>query len=159
MNVDLSLLHVGNVSEIDISGVYSLSADYYQDTDILSLSDLLVKGRITEKENEEGQYADYISCTIKGKMILPDSISLEEVEYPFEIKYEDFLEENTEKSENTLDILAFLWENTVLEVPLQFTKVRDLSKFHGDGWKLIQEEELHQEKNPFHDLLKDFEKE
>ena len=45
-------------------------------------------------------------------------------------------------SQNTLDILAVLWENIVLEVPLRFTKVRDLSKFHGDGWKLVSEDEL-----------------
>ena len=38
--------------------------------------------------------------------------------------------------------MAILWQNIVLEVPLQFTKVEDLSKFHGDGWKLISEEEI-----------------
>ena len=92
-------------------------------------------------------------------MILPDSISLEEVEYPFEISYDDYLPENCIKNEIILDIFAFLWENTVLEVPLQFTKVSDLSKFQGDGWRLIREEDRELENNPFRDLLKDFEEE
>ena len=70
-----------------------------------------------------------------------------------------FIEENCIKSKNTLDIFLFLWENIVLEVPLQFTKVEDLSKFHGDGWKLVSEEELVKNNNPFGDLLKDFKEE
>ena len=57
-----------------------------------------------------------------------------------------------------LDIFSFLWENIVLEVPLRFTKVKDLSKFHGDGWKLISEEERNQTSNPFNDLLKEMER-
>ena len=92
-------------------------------------------------------------------MIILDSITLEEVEYPFSIEYDDIIPENSKKSENILDIFEFLWENTVLEVPLQFTKVDDLSKFHGDGWKLISEEELNTRNNPFSDLLKDYDKE
>ena len=57
------------------------------------------------------------------------------------------------KSKNTLDILAILWENIVLEVPLQFTKVEDFSKFRGDGWKLVSENELTESNNPFSELL------
>ena len=62
--------------------------------------------------------------------------------------------------ENIVDIFQLLWENIVLEVPLQFTKVEDLSKFHGDGWKLISEDDYKTSgNNPFSDLLKDFEEE
>jgi len=159
MNIDLSPLHRGAVSAIDISGTYSLPEEFYQNTDIIHLSDLTVSGTVEQKENDDWELEDYVSCQIKGIMIIPDSISLEEVEYPFLIAYDDFLSKNCIKNENMLDILAFLWENTVLEVPLQFTKVRDLSKFHGDGWRLIREDERIEEKNPFHDLLKDFEEE
>ena len=103
---------------------------------------------------------NYINCTIKGIMTIKDSISLEPVEYNFETEYDDIIEENCKKSENTLDIFQFLWENIVLEVPLQFTKVEDLSKFHGDGWKLISEDDYKTSgNNPFSDLLKDFEEE
>ena len=111
------------------------------------------------KENEEGNLDDYVNCNICGKMIIPDTISLEECFYEYSINYDDFIEENCKKNENTLDIFQFLWENIVLEVPLRFTKVRDLSKFHGDGWKLVSEDELNKSNNPFSDLLKDFEEE
>ena len=159
MNIDLSLLHSNNVESIDISGQYTIDSSYFENTDIISLSTIQVKGEIIRKENEDYQLDDYVICQIEGEMILPDSISLENVNYPFQIVYDDFLPENCRKNENTLDILEFLWENTVLEVPLQFTKVRDLSKFHGDGWKLISEDELNHRNNPFRELLKDFEEE
>ena len=159
MDIDLSLLHTGVVESIDISGEYTLDKEYYQNTEIIELSPLKVEGIVTRKENEDFELEDYATCSISGEMIIPDSISLEEVSYPFQVEYDDFLEENHEKNENTLDIFAFLWENTVLEVPLQFTKVRDLSKFHGDGWRLVSEDDLEKENNPFRDLLKDFEEE
>ena len=159
MEIDLSPLHYGRVKEISIDGIYQIPKKYLENSEIHSLSNLKVTGKIQQKENENLELEDYIICTIEGIMIIPDSISLEEVEYSFKAEYDDFLPEIDQKDENTLDIFAFLWENTVLEVPLQFTKVRDLSKFHGDGWRLIHEEDLQKENNPFHDLLKDFEEE
>ena len=54
-------------------------------------------------------------------MIIKDSISLEEVSYPFEIQFDDFLPENYIKNENTLDILGFLWENIVMGPVLSYT--------------------------------------
>ena len=159
MEFDLSPLHQGNLSSLEIQGEYLLDSSYYENTEIIRLSPLSISGKITRRENDDFELEDYIVCKIEGVMILPDSISLEEVEYPFSIEYDDFLPQNDIKNENTLDILGFLWENTVLEVPLQFTKVRDLSKFHGDGWRLVSEEELRKENNPFSDLLKDFEEE
>ena len=159
MDIDLTLLHNGSKSKIDITGTYQLPSTYYENTEILDLSKLEVEGYIEQKENDDLVLEDYINCKIKGEMTLQDSISLEEVSYPFIIEFDDFLPENMRKSENILDIFAFLWENTVLEVPLRFTKVRDLSKFHGDGWRLIEEEDRIQENNPFRELLKDFEEE
>ena len=159
MEIDLSLLHRGMVEDVPVSGTYELSPSYFENSDILSLKPLTVQGSVFRKENDDLELEDYFVGTIQGIMILADSISLEEVEYPFSIEYDDFLPKNYIKNENTLDILGFLWENTVLEVPLQFTKVRDLSKFHGDGWRLIHEDDLRKENNPFSDLLKDFEEE
>ena len=57
---------------------------------------------------------------------------------------------------NTLAILELLWENIVLEVPIRFTKVEDFSKFHGDGWKLVSEDDNSHENNPFSEILKEF---
>lgn len=159
MFIDLTLLNSNTVNEIDISNTYSIPESYYENTDIISLNNVLVKGKIKRIDNEEDESTLYIDAIIDGIMIIPDSISLEEVEYPFHIEYNDFYEENDKNNENILDIFAFLWENIVLEVPLQFTKVTDLSKFHGDGWKLISEEDRNHEANPFSELLKEFDKE
>ena len=154
MEIDLSYLHSNTIEEIDISGEYEIPNDYYENTDIIRIEQLKVEGYITYDGED-----DKIKANIKGNLILPDSISLEEVKYPFVIEYDDKIEENCKKDENSLDIFQFLWENIVLEVPLQFTRVDDLSKFHGDGWKLISEDELRKQNNPFRDLLKDYDKE
>ncbi len=159
MDIDLRLLHNHSTSDVDISGSYILDPDVYQGMGILRLSPVKVEGKVTLKEVEDDLEVDNIFCDIHGVMTLPDSISLEEVEYPFEIHYDDEIPENCIKNENILDILGFLWENIVLEVPLQFTKVSDLSKFHGDGWRLIREEDRVLENNPFRELLDNNEEE
>ena len=93
-------------------------------------------------------------------MILDDSISLDNVEYPFSIDIDENIEENLEKDENSIDILPILWQNIVLEVPLRFTKVNDLSKYNGDGWKLISEEEASStSNNPFLELKEKYKEE
>ena len=153
MIIDLNELN--NNEKIDISGKYQITKEYYKNTDIKDIEDIKVEGYIYLNEENTEQ----IKCSINGEMIIPDSITLEEINYPFTIEYDDIIPETSKKSKNILDILEFLWENIVLEVPLQFTKVKDLSKFHGDGWKLISEEELKQNNNPFSDLLKDYDKE
>ena len=153
--IDLSLLHSNTIDKIEINEEYELDKSYYENTDIKSLDKIKVKGVITKKDDEE----DYINCTITSSMVIPDSISLEDINYPFEVEYDDYLDKNYLKNENLLDIYEFLWENIVLEIPLHFTKVEDLSKFQGDGWKLISEDELSNKNNPFSDLLKDMEKE
>ncbi len=159
MDIDLSLLHSNTTNLIDITNTYTIPKEYFENTDIISLNDIKVEGKIVRREDEDGELEDYIECQINGEMKIPDSISLEEINYPFSIEYDDIIDENCKKGENILDIFQFLWENIVLEVPLQFTKVEDLSKFHGDGWRLIDEEELNKSNNPFSDLLKEFDKE
>ena len=161
MDIDLSLLHSKTKDEIDISGTYTIPSNYYENSDIIKLEDIKVEGHIIEKEAEEeiDEENDYCECTISGIMTIKDSITLEPIEHEFSIEYDDFLEENCKKSENILDIFQFLWENIVLEVPLRLSEVQDLSKFHGDGWKLISEEEHNSSNNPFSELLKDYEEE
>ena len=161
MTIDFSLLVSGTKDEIDITNTYTIPKEYFENTEVLELKDIKVEGKIYQGvgEDDPDELVEYIKCSISGEMIIEDSISLEPIEYPFSIEYDDIIEENCKKNENMLDIFQFLWENIVLEIPLQFTKVKDLSKFHGDGWKLISVEELNASHNPFSDLLKDFEEE
>lgn len=148
--IDLNLLHSNATSEIKLDGVYSIPSEYYKDTDVKKIDNVSVKGTISRETDD----IDFVDCDINGVMILQDAVSLEDVDYPFSIHLEGNLEDFTTNFENTLDISEFLWENIVLEIPLRFTKVEDLSKFHGDGWKLVSEEDIISSNNPFKEYLK-----
>ena len=155
MDIDLTALHAHTVTRIDITDTYSIPNTYFGTTGIKKLDNIKVTGYVylSPSEDDIDEEVDNINCKIEGNMIIEDSISLELVEYPFTIEYDDIIEENCKKNENTLDIFQFLWENIVLEVPLQFTKVKDFSKFKGDGWRLVSENELTTTNNPFSELL------
>lgn len=149
MLIDLSF-----IDKLEIHEVVSIPESYYQNTKVLELNDIKIDGYFSYEEEEK----IHGTFDINGIMILEDDISLERVEYPFSISYDDVLEENLKNNQNSLDLLEFLWENIVLEVPMKFTKVSNLDEFHGDGWKLISEEDHQLENNPFAELLKDFDK-
>ena len=155
MNIDLTALHSHVVDKVDITNIYTIPEDYFGTTGVKKLEEIKVDGYVYLSPSEEDieEEVDSINCKIEGNMIIEDSISLEPVQYPFSINYDDIIEENCKKNENTLDIFSFLWDNIVLEVPLQFTKVEDFSKFRGDGWKLVSENELTENNNPFSELL------
>ncbi len=149
MNIDLNFN-----KEYLINDTIIIPKSYYENSGVLDIKNLQVNGRFYyDSENE--LWGDF---DIDGILIIKDSISDEDVEYPISIKYSDILDETLKKDENTLDLFEFLWENIVLEIPLKFTKVMDLSEFHGDGWKLISEEDRISSSNPFNDLLKNFDK-
>lgn len=154
MDIDLTLLHSRTKEEISITGVYNIPEEYLDKNLVISANNIEVDGKIYIDND-----IDKIKCSIKGELIIEDSISLEPLKYPISIEYDDKIEENYIKNENTLDIFSFLWENIVLEIPMHYTKVEDFSKYKGDGWKLVDEEELINKNNPFNDLLKDFKEE
>lgn len=152
MEIDLQSLHSNVVREIPIHEAVTFSPAYFGGSGIKGLDDVMVEGIIRKEADGE----DRIVLAVEGEMILEDSISLEDVNYPFSISIDQKLSEFVKKDENILDLMEFLWENIVLEIPLKFTKVEDLSKFHGDGWELVREDELDRSDNPFKDLLKEF---
>ena len=59
MKISLDLLHSGLLTEMDISGRYTLDSEIYQSTDILSLSDVTVEGKIVRRENSDFELEDY----------------------------------------------------------------------------------------------------
>lgn len=153
--IDLSELNNHVTKEIVLDLKISFSNEELMHTDISSLEDVIVTGRI-EKDNNDDTILD---CKVEGVMTIPDAISLKPIQYPFHIQLErvplkEILnqEENMEIDTNTLDLKEILWQNIVLEVPLKYTEVEDFSTFQGNGWKLISEEELKVKNNPFNDL-------
>lgn len=81
-----------------------------------------------------------LSGVLKGQMVLPCSVSLEEVEYPFEIELEENLgnfDEILKKNKNSLELLPILCENIVLEIPMKVVKKGiEIKNISGDGWEL-----------------------
>ena len=145
--IDLTKLYSGIYEEISFDGEYDIPKEMINDSRIIKLDKVEIHNSIIKKVEE-----DYdISLEIIGRMLINDSITLEEVWYPFNIEIDEKLSEFVEKDKKALDLKEFLWQNIVLEVPLRYTLVSNYNDYHGDGWKLVSEEEL--DNNPFKTLL------
>ena len=138
MKINLNLLPV-NINE-----EFTIPEEFYKDTSIKFLSKVKVSGII--KYNAADEIA--INLDVSGKMKLNDAITNELIEYPFSIQIDDILEENDEniakyfeKSQNILDIIEFLWENIVLEVPIRVTNTTGVH-LKGKGWELNSEKKM-----------------
>ena len=133
MKIDLFKLN--NLGNSPIEGEITFDKEIFGTMDIIDIKDVHIKGELNiDYEDCINLYAD-----IEGVFILPDAYTLEPIDYPFSLnidenigKYEDFYNKN----KNTLDILPFLWENIVSEVPIRCTKSDKTPDLKGDGWSL-----------------------
>ena len=142
--IELTSLLNNSVDKILINEEYDIKD--LNDNHIKDLSKIKVDGYIERKEDDL-----FLNIDCSGKMLIEDSISLDDVWYPFSFKVEDNIKEFEQKDENYLDIIEILCNNIVLEVPLRYTLVSDeeLKGYAGEGWKLVSEEELELKNNPF----------
>ena len=147
--IDLTQLYSANINKISLDGVYDIPNEIINDKRIHELSKIELKN--SNIENIEDDF--YIYGNIIGKMKITDSISSEDVWYEFNVEFNEKLDDFIEKNKNSLDIIEFLWQNIVLEVPLRYSEVTNYEEYQGDGWKLVSEEEL-VNNNPFNTLLK-----
>ncbi len=83
-----------------------------------------------------------INLTVKGQMIIPDAVTLEDILYDFNFPIKEIYDELSsdfqkfvKKNKNILDINEILWENIVLEVPISLTNNSGLHA-SGNGWEL-----------------------
>ena len=132
MVYDLNKLNINNPIQID----QDVDMSEYQNKEIIALKDLHLKGKIYYDDADDL----IINLVLTGVMDLRDSVSLEVIHYPLNIKIteedafsSDFLEEYLKNTQNTLDIIPILWEIIVLEVPMRLTKTKD-TVLSGDGW-------------------------
>lgn len=151
MFVSLEEINSNIKEEIIVQQDLNINDDLLEGTSIKKLDSVKLKGSISR--NSADEYV--LTGVLSGKMHLEDSISLEDIIYPFSIDLEEEIEEN---DSNTIDILPILWQNIVLEVPLRYTNVTDFSNYSGDGWKLVGEEEVKMN-NPFLELKEKFKEE
>ena len=134
MKIDLNLLNRIGKEE------YNLDIN----TDLMDISNTEII-RLNYVHFEGMSTIDYVDNLILegkliGEMILPCSLTLEEVEFPFEIEIEENLgnfEEIIKNNKNSLEILPILCENIVLEIPMKVVKKGiDIKNMSGNGWEL-----------------------
>jgi len=144
MLLDLTSLQNRTVNEFNHIDRVSLDEELYKDTDIIDLSPIdysVSIHRVTDSSYD-------MELSIKGVMALPCSITLDKVEYPFDIKTnvklsnDDVIDEEYVKiNQNHIDIISILWQNIVLEIPLKVVSESAHDKeLSGEGWKLIRED-------------------
>ena len=153
MNIDITRLK-SNIDEytlIDLN--YSFSKEQLENTNILEMNDVNIKGYITKNMDNF-----HLKVEVNGVMVLPCSVSLKPTNYLFSLEIdEDFdetLQENLKNVSNSIDIFQIIWENILMEIPLRVVN-EDLSdvKTEGEGWQLITDKE--ERINPALEKLKD----
>lgn len=142
------MTNVSNSIEININ--VDIPKEYLEKASILELKDVTFVGSISK-------VIDYynIKGLLKGIMILPDDVTLERVSIPFGVEIDTDFGENFETDENNLiifenniDLISFLWQNIVLEVPSKVREKKDEEiTLEGDGWRLMTEDEYNKGNN------------
>lgn len=139
MKINLNILTKPYLIDDD----FIIPKDTYLNSGVIDLPQVHAKGKIFYNLSDEVE----IYLEVKGVMVLEDSVTLEKINYPFDFVIEEILEDNKdispeyyEKNKNTLDIIEFLWENIVLEVPISLTNHPD-QKRCGNGWSLNGDED------------------
>lgn len=150
---DISKLNNNTEEKLEIDESLEFSKDKLKDTDIESLDNIRVKGFVSRIQDN----VYHLSIHITGNMVLLCARSLEKVTYPLDI----FVDKNIGEVENdeeiqviyqnSLDIFEIVWENIVLEVPLRVVKEDASFISEGNGWSLIDEDEL-KSNSPFSEL-------
>ena len=120
MQIELNNLEINDKFEYNQKIEFDKSI--YHNKEIKDIKEAYLKGYIYYNSAEILE----INLNVEGIMVLRDSITLEPIEY---------FKEYYEKEQNILDIMAILWENIVLEVPMHLTNTKD-AKLSGDGWSL-----------------------
>lgn len=138
MKIDLFKLN--NFNSVSVDENISIPEEYdLNKAGIRKIENLHVSGTISI------DFADEIvaDLTVTGDFILPCAVSLEDVLYPINVKIEENMgkfEDFYNKNKNTLDILPFIWENIVSEVPIRVVKDEYKNfKQSGNGWEVISD--------------------
>lgn len=137
MKIDLFKLN--NLSEVCVDGDVTFDESICNKAGIRRINSLHVSGTI------KIDYDDFFisDLEVTGEFILPCAVSLEDVSYPIDVKIEENMgkfEDFYNKNKNTLDILPFIWENIVSEVPIRVVK-DEYKNVHlqGDGWEVVSD--------------------
>lgn len=149
MIIDLFDLNI-NGKRININGEVNIPLELIEGSSIRRLNNVCFQGYIDNVIDDS-----YELCgTLSGDMILPDDITLEDYKYNFTSEIEEKIDETRINLQKSIDITLDLWQNILVEVPLRAVDPKNENiSLSGDGWRLISEEEVKTENNPFMDLL------
>ncbi len=138
--------------KVNIDNDINIPLELVENSDIRRLSNVHFTGSLSKLVDDTYE----LTGTIKGTMIIPDNITLEDYTYDFTSEIEEKIEETRVNFQKTLDITEDLWQNILVEIPLYAVndKNKDI-KLEGNGWRLISEDEVNanNDNNPFKDLL------
>ena len=157
MDLDLTKVPIRN---INYEGVVAIPKEYYEKMDILDVQNVHLKFEIYKNMDQD----DILHLFCTGNFLLQDARNLEPVSYPFQFEFEEKIDEESEmcgrfleNSQNTLDIMAILWENIVLENPISYTECDSLENPKENvGWRVVGEkddEEIDPRLAPLMELL------
>ena len=112
---------------------------------IRGLQDVTVSGNVHYDTASERVFAD---LDIEGVMIVPCSITLEDVEYDFHTKSLEVFsfdkvddEDVHEVKGDVVELLPVVFQLILMEVPLKVVK-KGLKQYpKGDGWEVVKEED------------------
>lgn len=161
LEISLLKLKLNQVNHIDIDNIVEIDSSYYENTDIKEIDEVHLKGKVIYHGEDEYE----LILNIKCNLTLECSISLEKVVKPIDIDISEYISqidanitENNKIINNTIDLIPIIWQNIILEVPLKVISPNvDRSKLHGDGWKLVtDEEELKENIDPRLEKFKEF---
>ncbi len=113
---------------------------------INGLKDVFVSGNGRLDMKHQQLFVDF---SVKGQMILPCAVSLEDVDYPFEIDssvifafykpQED--EDYIEVKRDTVDLTPVIFQEIMMEIPMRVVKDGATLKTEGRGWKVLSEDD------------------
>lgn len=153
MFIDLNTI---NESGIIVDQDIVFDEETYKTVLIKGLENVHVNGKIYYSTTKEVIF----DGKVNGEMLIVDSNSAEVINYPFSCEINEILAEDSNISQelrsnnqNSLDLKEILWQNIVLEVPLNYSKTDKVSVTKGEGWELKSESEVNHTNNPFKDLL------
>lgn len=139
MKVDVTKLKTYQVSKIEINEEVDLSSYLLKDYRVSDIKNVLVNGKISLNENDELE----LIAKLTGTMILKDDITLEPVDYSFDVDVEEIIEDN----QFIIDITDILWQNILTEIPSKVRKTNEDIELSGDGWRVISEDKYMEERN------------
>lgn len=152
MNIDMTSLLTNKEDNIKVDMDVVIDKELLDKSDIRQINDVHVNGKIVN-DYDEGYL---FKGNIKGVMVLPDDLTLEDVSCLFNSTLDEKITDDAINEDNGLDLMPILWQNILTEIPSKVNSGNRDIKLEGKGWRVISEDEVEDNNgvSPFSDLQK-----